>query len=146
MLIPISLISEVNDFMKGKAWLYLLPAIIWAVTLAILMLLPGESFPDSKLFSYDKLAHLGVFAILSGLVMFGSCRTNLFGRTKTALLVYPLMISIVYSAGLEYLQTFSPGRTSDVYDLIANIAGAIFGVLVFYIFNKNKFAIYKLML
>lgn len=122
--------------MKGKPWLYLVPAILWAITLAVLMLLPGKSFPDNKLFSYDKLAHLGVFAILSGLLMFGTLRSKLFGETKASLIVYPLVISITYSAGLEFLQRFSPGRASDVYDLIANIAGAICGVLVFYIFNK----------
>lgn len=100
------------------------------------MLLPGKSFPDSKLFSYDKLAHLGVFAILSALLMFGASRSKLFGKSRISLIVYPIMISITYSAGLEFLQRFSPGRASDLYDLIANIAGAICGVLVFYIFNK----------
>lgn len=68
--------------------------------------------------------------------MFGAKRAKLFGRTKISLVVNSLTISIVYSAGLEFLQKFSPGRSSDLYDLTANIAGAIFGVLVFYIFNK----------
>ncbi|MBO3700814.1 VanZ family protein [Fabibacter sp. E12] len=124
----------------------MMPAIIWALVLAVLMLLPQESFPESKLLSYDKLAHLGVFAILSGLLLFGALKTKVLGKTKTSLLVRSLTISIVYSAGLEFLQQFSPGRSTDIYDLVANVAGAIFGVLVFYIFNKNKFAIYKLML
>lgn len=124
----------------------MVPAIIWGIILAILMLLPQESFPDSELLSYDKLVHLGVFALLSGLLLFGGIKTKLLGKTKTSLLIRSLTISIVYSAGLEFLQNFSPGRSTDLYDLIANVAGAIFGVLVFYIFNKNKFAIYKLML
>ncbi|WP_208506629.1 VanZ family protein [Roseivirga sp. E12] len=131
---------------KLNKWLYMMPAIIWALVLAVLMLLPQESFPESKLLSYDKLAHLGVFAILSGLLLFGALKTKVLGKTKTSLLVRSLTISIVYSAGLEFLQQFSPGRSTDIYDLVANVAGAIFGVLVFYIFNKNKFAIYKLML
>ncbi len=123
-----------------------MPAIIWALILAFLMLLPQESFPESKLLSYDKLAHIGVFALFSGLLLFGALKTNFLGKTKTSLIAWSLTISIVYSAGLEFLQNFSPGRSTDLYDLIANVAGAIFGVLVFYIFNKNKFAIYKLML
>ena len=124
----------------------MVPAVAWGVLLAVLMLLPQESFPESKLLSYVKLAHLGVFALLSGLLLFGGFKTKVLGKTKTSLLVQSLTISIVYSAGLEFLQQFSPGRSTDIYDLIANVAGAIFGVLVFYIFNKNKFAIYKLML
>jgi len=110
------------------------------------MLLPQESFPESKLLSYDKLAHIGVFALFSGLLLFGGLKTKFLGKTKTSMLIRSLTISIVYSAGLEFLQNFSPGRSTDLYDLIANVVGAIFGVLVFYIFNKNKFAIYKLML
>ncbi|OEK00030.1 hypothetical protein BFP97_00205 [Roseivirga sp. 4D4] len=129
-----------------KNWLYLMPAIIWALILAFLMLLPQESFPESKLLSYDKLAHIGVFALLSALLLFGGLKTKFLGKTKTSLLARSLTISIVYSTGLEFLQNFSPGRSTDLYDLIANVVGAIFGVLVFYIFNKNKFAIYKLML
>ncbi len=110
------------------------------------MLLPGESFPDNNLFSYDKLAHIGVFGTLSGLLLFGANKTALFGKTKISLMTWSLTISIVYSGGLELLQKYSPGRSTDLYDLLANVTGAIFGVLVFYIFNKNKFAIYKLIL
>ncbi len=146
MPIPIKSILEDKHLIAKRPWLYLLPATVWATVLAFLMLLPQESFPKSKLLSYDKLAHVGVFAILSGLLLFGALKSKVFGKTKTSLIVRSLTISIVYSAGLEFLQNYSPGRSTDLYDLIANVIGAIFGVLVFYIFNKNKFAIHKLML
>lgn len=120
-----------------KNWLYLLPASFWAISVAILMLLPQESFPESKLLSYDKLAHIGVFAILSGLFTFGALKNRLFSKSKISLITSSLTICIVYSAGLEFLQQYAPGRSTDLYDLIANVVGAIFGVLVFYIFNKK---------
>ncbi len=132
--------------MKKHPWLYMVPSILWAIILAFLMLLPSRSFPDNNLFSYDKLAHIGVFGALSGLLILGASKTSIFGKNKTSLIAWSLTISIVYSGGLEFLQKYSPGRSTDLYDLLANVTGAIFGVLVFYIFNKNKFAIYKLIL
>lgn len=123
--------------MDKRRWLYLLPAFLWAAVLAILMLLPSESFPESKLLSYDKLAHIGVFALLSALLIFGAKHTELFGRSKSRLISGSLILSVGYSASLEFLQRFSPGRFTDIYDLIANVTGVIFGLVVFYIFNKK---------
>lgn len=110
------------------------------------MLLPSDSLPESKLLSYDKLAHAGVFALLSGLIAFGVHTTNFSGKSKITRNLWILTMSIVYSALLEVFQQFSPGRQTDLYDLIANVAGTIIGVVVFSIFIKNKFVIEKLIL
>jgi len=110
------------------------------------MLLPSDSFPESKLLSYDKLAHLGVFSLLSFLFMFGAKGNKYFTKTKNSRWIKPLIICVLYSACLELLQKFSPGRSIDIYDFFANVMGAIFGVIVFYIFNKNNLVISKLIL
>ncbi|MBO6759379.1 MAG: hypothetical protein JJ909_00185 [Roseivirga sp.] len=44
------------------------------------------------------------------------------------------------------MQQSVPGRMADIYDLLANFTGALFGVIVFMIFIKNKLAIPKLIL
>jgi len=108
------------------------------------MLLPQESFPESKLLSYDKLAHIFVFAVLSFLLGFALYREQ-NGRTiKTKLI--PLTICLVYSSLLEYLQSFVPGRMFDWYDFLANFTGGLVGVIIFSIFIGKKFVIDKLML
>lgn len=122
------------------------PAIIWATVLAFLMLLPQESFPESKLLSYDKIAHLGVFFIFSVLVLLGYYLKGKLGEHTTKYRNASLTICLVYGIILESLQQFVPGRMSDIYDLIANFTGALFGVIVFMIFIKNKLAIPKLIL
>ncbi len=118
------------------------PAIIWAVILAILMLLPQDSFPESKLLSYDKLAHVGVFAILSFLVLMGILGKK--GKHTRKQQIIALTISIVYGSLLEYLQTYMPGRMTDLYDFIANCTGGVVGVIIFSIFTRQKFVINKL--
>lgn len=122
------------------------PALIWGVILAVLMLLPQDAFPDSKLFSYDKLAHISVFAIFSLLVLIGF---QLKSKNKEDITKHrgrSLTICLVYGLILEILQRFVPGRMSDIYDLLANFTGALLGVIVFNIFIKNKLAIHKLIL
>ena len=121
------------------------PAIIWGIVLAVLMLLPQDSFPESKLLSYDKLAHVVVFTIFSLLVLTGielkrSSKSNNNSRRIT------LTICLVYGILLEGLQSYVPGRMSDIYDLIANFTGGLLGVILFSFFIKNKLAIHKLIL
>ena len=47
------------------------------------------------------------------------------------------IITFSFSAVLEYLQGFVPGRTVSSLDLIANASGAILGVLVLYFFHRS---------
>lgn len=122
------------------------PARIWAVVLGFLMLLPQDAFPKSKLLSYDKLAHIGVFLIFSVLVLIGYHLKGKLNEHKTKHRNQALTICLVYGIVLESLQQFVPGRMSDVYDLLANFTGALLGVIVFNIFIKNKLAIPKLIL
>lgn len=121
-----------------------LPAFGWAIILAILMLLPQDNFPDSKLLSYDKLAHVGVFAGLSFLILLGFLIKERKHTRKQ--LVITLTISIVYGSFLDYLQTYVPGRMTDLYDFIANCTGGVVGVIIFSIFTRQKFVINKLKL
>lgn len=123
-----------------------IPAILWASILALLMLLPSDSFPESKLFSYDKIAHIGVFFILATLVGWASIATKKrILLTKKELMII-LIITLLYSSTLEFLQQLVPGRMTDLYDFIANSVGGLLGVIVFSIFTRKKFAKLKLML
>ncbi|MHA7101894.1 VanZ family protein [Roseivirga pacifica] len=121
-----------------------LSTLLWAITLAILLLLPQESFPESELLSYDKLAHIGVFAILEVLLLLAFFKGK--GQNTIKLKILTLTINIVYGSVLELLQQFSPGRLTDWYDFFANSVGALVGVIFFSIFIENKVANHKLIL
>ncbi|MCO6357886.1 VanZ family protein [Roseivirga pacifica] len=121
-----------------------LSALLWAITLAILLLLPQKSFPESELLSYDKLAHIGVFAILEIILLLAFFKGK--GQNTIKLKILMLTINIVYGSVLELLQHFSPGRLTDCYDFFANSVGALVGVIFFSIFIENKVANHKLIL
>jgi len=101
------------------------------------MLLPSDSIPDAKLFSYDKLGHLGVFAILYLLLAWGFSRQNQNEVANNKSKYLALTISIVYSTALEFLQKVIPGRSFDLYDIIANSSGIFAGLIIFSILNKK---------
>lgn len=101
------------------------------------MLTPQEAFPKSKLLDYDKLAHLGVFAIFSITLLISARIDSKEGRLSSKTKKKALSICIVYGLILESLQYFVPGRMVDIYDLLANTLGAIVGVILFSTFIKN---------
>lgn len=100
------------------------------------MLLPSDNIPESKLLSNDKLVHLGVFVIHCFLLNLAMNKNMAGPKRKIKGLHTALTTSIVYGAGLEFLQHFIPGRMTDMYDLLANTLGAVIGTIVFITFSK----------
>lgn len=121
---------------RAKRSIVHIPWAMWAAGLAFLMLLPSESFPESKLLSYDKLGHFGVFLIFTLLLSFAFTRHMPPSGSKIKRLTIALTISIVYGIALELLQQAVPGRMADIYDFIANTIGAVTGTIVFVRFTK----------
>lgn len=122
-----------------------IPAIIWAIALGFLMLLPSDSIPKSQLLTFDKINHLIAYSLLSFLIALGY-RLNSLARTKRKnVLGRSLSLSIMYGTILELLQHYVPGRALELYDLLANVAGCLFGILIFNIFQRNKFVRLKLL-
>ena len=53
---------------------------LWAGIIFLLILTPGQEMPEmGDLFSFDKLAHLGVFGILSFFMILGFSNISLNG-------------------------------------------------------------------
>jgi glycopeptide antibiotics resistance protein len=81
--------------------------------------------PQAEFLSYfrwsDKLYHFLAYVWLSFLPFFG------FADTKNALKWSLSMILL--GIGLEFAQSFVPGRLFSLWDMIANSLGAITGIL-----------------
>lgn len=78
--------------------------------------------------SWDKLGHLAAFAGLSALLCLAG--TTLW-RPSWRLYVGVFMVVAAYGVVDELSQRFSPGRSSDFHDWIADLAGAAIGILCF---------------
>ena len=86
---------------------------------------PGDQVPGTI---SDKLAHLLVYAVLGACFMLPLSGGRLAGMT-TMKAVWALALSIGYGITDEFHQSFTPGRTPDVRDLVADGIGAAIGIL-----------------
>jgi VanZ family protein len=94
--------------------------LLGAAVVAVLSLLPAHDLP--KVAVSDKIEHAGayfVLAILGGL-----------GLRERRSLLFLFIVLCAMGGAIELLQAFSPGRSPDVFDALANATGAAAGILV----------------
>jgi len=104
---------------------FLLAAIAWAALLYYLSAQTGLDVP--QLFpGQDKVFHAGVYAVL-GFLVAGSMRPVQYVYSRQQVW---LAAAIVAGYGLldEFHQSFVPGRSADLYDVMADSAGGLLGI------------------
>ena len=94
---------------------------------------PGKDLPPISLFEHaDKLIHTVLFFLF---VVFWGIWS---GKPRSIWLW--IMLGILYGFGLEvYQKVFVPGRSFDVWDGVADSAGALLGAW----FLRRRFAVAK---
>jgi VanZ family protein len=102
-------------------------AAAWALLIFLLSSIPGGSFPQAKIFSYDKILHASVYGVLGILCFLASART---WSLRTAVLVLlSAAMTTLYGFTDEFHQLFVPGRSADLYDVLADAVGGLAGAL-----------------
>ncbi len=109
---------------------YAILTLVWAVIVAVLLLIPGDDLPKEELFEgFDKVVHVLIFGIFS--FLFVSMRDKANSKIEWLFLLISFLVSISYSLLLEYFQNFIPGRQFDAKDLLANSIGVVFGLTIY---------------
>ena len=114
--------------MNRGAWFWRL-AVAWALLIFGLSSIPGAAFPASKLFSYDKLAHAGVYAVL-GAFCFLALRVRNGTKGTGVLIAMAGVLTTVYGCTDEIHQLFVAGRSADPRDVLADAVGGFTGAFV----------------
>jgi VanZ family protein len=108
-----------------------LPVFIWALFILALSIGPGVQMPE-VIFSPDKIGHLVGYGMLNGLMLWAVFKNRHYSF-KTCVLS-TLGVS-VYGVVLEFVQgAFFPHRFFEVWDMAANVVGALISVLAFHFF------------
>ena len=102
-------------------------AAAWALLIFILSSIPGAAFPPSKLFSYDKLMHATVYAVLGAFCFLALPRS--WSKRASALVLISGAMTTVYGLTDEFHQLFVPGRSADLRDVLADAVGGLMGAL-----------------
>jgi len=114
-----------------------IPAVIWACVVFGLSSIPGRSIPSLGFSAQDKLAHGFVFGTLAILVLW-ALRGTRFDRRPWFAVALAVVIATAYGVSDEFHQRFVPFRSPDVFDVIADGAGALLGAVVFSLWTRRR--------
>jgi len=114
----------------GARWRAWWPAGAWAALILTLTSIPHPTLPLAALSGIDKLVHVGLYAVLGFLAVLGTARDpRLQGHSTGRLL--PAVVACLAALGTldEAHQAWIPGRSADVLDGVADLSGAVLGVV-----------------
>jgi VanZ family protein len=100
-----------------------LPLIAWCVFVYTASSIPSPNIPALGTYS-DKFIHFGVFGTLCWLahVAFHHQPSN---SLKKYSLLGAFFFTVVFGFSDEFHQMFTPGRTADIFDILADTVGGI---------------------
>ncbi len=114
---------------------------LWGIGVLIVLSIPSRSIPESKLLNIehiDKGVHFILFFVFSLLLCFGFYKQQAISYLNKNYVIYAFLISMLYGGLTEFLQfAWFESRSGNVFDFFANTAGAIAGVIGFYVFVKK---------
>lgn len=93
-----------------------------SVLIIIAVLIPGKDLPDVSIGGYDKLIHIAMFATWAVAVRYDFNTRFRFAAIFIAGLLFSLLT--------EVLQLLVEGRSFDLYDMVADAAGLVLGLLL----------------
>lgn len=96
--------------------------------MAAIFLASSSSNPPAPPGVSDKILHLGAYAALAVLI-FRALSGGLPARLTRSAVVATLLITIGYGVTDEVHQMFVPLRSPELYDLFADAAGAVAGLI-----------------
>jgi len=98
--------------------------IIETVVLFIFAITPGP-VPTTGIGTKGYLEHFLAYLVYSALLL-----------KKKDSLVLALTVAVSYGIFTEVLQTFTPNRYTDVYDILFNSLGALAGVVIIKLYGR----------
>lgn len=121
-----------------------LPAFFWSVAIPLLSLASFRNLPDVPVLRFqglDKVIHLLMYAALTSFWLYP---ISMKRRTQPAIMLGVVLAAGLYGALMEVCQAvFTTYRSFDIFDILANLGGAMIAAAGFYLYSKwrvNKFS------
>ncbi len=107
----------------------------WAVFILFMHGIPGSEliYKDPwRLFRFDKMAHMALFAIFVVTLNIGFRKQSHFRRPRIHARKFSVVVAIVYGGLLEFSQShLFEKRCTDPIDFLADMIGAFGGLILF---------------
>ena len=104
---------------------YQLPVIVWALLIFVSSSIPGTKFPSVPIFGVDKIVHIGFYFIFCFLAHRALAHQQKFPLLFRYSYAFSVLCTLAYGAFDEFHQYFVPSRSSDVFDVMADVTGAL---------------------
>jgi VanZ family protein len=102
------------------------PPVAWAVCILVATWIPGATLPRVNAPpGTDKVVHFLFFAVLGYLTL-----ASMRGRGNVRAVLVVLIVIAMFGAMDEYVQQFIPGRSMELFDWLADLAGASVGLML----------------
>lgn len=110
--------KKIIDFLQFQ-----LPVIAWCVFVYTVSSIPSPNIPALGIHT-DKVIHFGVFGTLCwlGHIAFHH-QPN--GVLKKYSLLTAILFTMAFGMSDEFHQMFTPGRTADIFDIVADTVGGL---------------------
>lgn len=116
------------------------PALLWAVVILVLSTMPTGGIYVPPLFGVipiDKLAHLLMYGIFTGLLLLGVTKQYQFNWWRFDTVAKVISIAWGYGLLMELLQGFViMDRNLEFSDLLANLAGCLLSAGIYWLIKK----------
>ena len=107
-----------------------LPLFFYCALIFVLSSRPvPENMPD--MFFMDKILHFFGYALL-GVLFFKAYQTLPLNNKRRLLVFLSVLSASLYGISDEIHQHFVPARSADIWDVLADMLGSIFGVFIFH--------------
>jgi len=111
-----------------------IPGIAWFFVVLTLICIPGYDLPkvDNWMIqlNYDKLIHVGIFAVLAFLFMQPLTKSSLSKKQQWQYFIKIALATVVWGYTTEVIQKFFiPGRSYDLTDWLADSIGGILAMI-----------------
>ena len=132
--------TQQNSAFKQIGVKKFIPGIIWFLVILVIVCTPGDKIPevDNWLIqiNYDKLIHLGVFAVMAFLFMRPVAKSSLSKKEKWHYCIKIALATAIWGITTELIQKFFiPSRSFSISDFIADALGGLAAL----IFCKRRF-------
>ena len=117
----------------------LIPAIVALVIFYLTCIVNVDSIPASdRILQFDKLAHFGMFFVLSSAIYYDYYRLHKGKPNKFRWVLFGLIIPVIYGGLIEIVQENFFGRSGEMMDFIADSLGSLSATVLAFIYINIK--------
>jgi VanZ family protein len=124
-----------NLLVRNKILLGL--AIGWTTLIGVLCLIKSRELPSIHIIGIDKFVHFTLHFVFT--MLWGGYALEKQNATKLTNILLVVGCSLLYGILIEFLQeTMTTTRHADIYDVFANLAGALTALLIFVVIKYTN--------